>query len=112
MKTTLTLTAIAFASMFLAACKPDNSPEGLAARAPIEARVACMSLVRNNLRNPSSVEWVDRARWPVAQDADTGNYLVAVTYRATNGFGGVVTEKQVCVARRLSDNRMAAFSFL
>ena len=101
-----------FAVFALAACKPDDSPEGLAKSAPFDARIACASLIESRLRNPSSAEWVGMAQWPVVSDADGKTHNVAATYRATNGFGGVVTEQKVCVARRLHNNRMVAIHLL
>ena len=106
------LILIASAVFALAACKPDDSPEGLAKRAHFDARIACASLIESHLRNPSSAEWVRMAQWPVVSDADRMTHNVAATYRATNGFGGVVTEQKVCVARRLPNNRMVAIQLL
>lgn len=76
----------------------DSSPEQQASRDASDARAACVTFIRPQLNNPSSVEWVDRARWPVRVD-ERGHFHVTVTFRAANAFGGMVTERYTCIAR-------------
>lgn len=61
------------------------------------AIVACMSAIEASLKNPDSVDWVSRLDWPSSFDDPT--WTIQATYRATNGFGAVVTEQATCKAR-------------
>ena len=99
--------AIAVATVFLAGCKGDLTPEQQASRDASNARAACVTFIRPQLNNPSSVEWVDRGRWPVRVD-ERGHFHVTVTFRAANAFGGMVTERYTCIARP-TDNRPIAY---
>jgi hypothetical protein len=81
----------------------DLSPEEEAQRQASQARAACVTFIRPQLNNPSSVEWVDRARWPVRIDSESGHLQVSVTFRATNALGGIVTERYICIARPTDD---------
>lgn len=60
------------------------------------AIVACMSAIEASLKNPDSVDWVSRLDWPSSFDDPT--WTIQATYRATNGFGAVVTEVVTCEA--------------
>jgi hypothetical protein len=51
------------------------------------AATTCESIIKRNLKNPPSFKRVDRELYSDA---------VRVTYRATNGFGGVITNTATC----------------
>lgn len=53
----------------------------------IMALTTCESIIKRNLKNPPSFKRVDKELYTDA---------VRVTYRATNGFGGVVTNTATC----------------
>ena len=50
--------------------------------------------VKNAVRDPKSFEHIKTLVWP---KSPTGTHTVAMTYRAKNGFGGYVVEKQSAV---------------
>lgn len=107
-KTALMLAAIAFNIWFIWTVLSwsfggDRSLEQQAELQASYARAACVTFIRPQLNNPSSVEWVDRASWPVVVDPDSGDFNVAVTFRAENALGGVVTERYSCIARATGD---------
>lgn len=58
-------------------------------------RYACSHFIEQSLNNPASFEPVNRLNWPTNL-RDDGIITVAATYRATNGFGAVVTETTFC----------------
>jgi len=68
----------------------------------IMARASCSNRIKDNLRNPSSVDWDGRATWPVIEDAEN-LYTVIAKYRAENGFGGMVKETRQCLVARSGD---------
>ena len=76
-----------------------------------DARAACVTFIRTQLNNPDSAEWVSRVDWPVSVDPSSGHLHVRATFRATNAFGGVVTERQTCVARP-TDGRPVAYRLI
>lgn len=70
------------------------------------ARNACVTMTRTLLNDPGSAEWVGRNTWPVFENQD-GTFGVQMTFRATNAFGGVVTERKTCRVRRDSRDAYA-----
>lgn len=87
--------------------RPDPDPSDVAeaekSRAEASFRTSaiawCSSAIKESLKNPDSAEWVGRPQWPVRQ-AEGNLYLVTATYRATNSFGGVITEQTDCLIVR------------
>jgi uncharacterized membrane protein YvbJ len=58
------------------------------------SHIELTKLIKGSLKNPSSFEHVE------SKYTDKGSYiLVGTTYRATNGFGAVVTETKIVKAK-------------
>jgi len=76
-----------------------------------DARAACVTFIRTQLNNPDSAEWVSRVDWPVSIDSETGHLHVRATFRASNAFGGIVTERQTCIVRP-TDGRPVAYRLI
>lgn len=55
---------------------------------------ACQLAIEETLKNPKSVEWVDRFQWPSSFDQPL--WTIQATYRATNSFNAIVTESVIC----------------
>lgn len=55
---------------------------------------ACQLAIKETLKNPSSVEWVDMLQWPSSFEEPL--WTIQATYRATNSFNAVVTESVIC----------------
>jgi hypothetical protein len=85
-------------SCFVKGGGSNSSPLGSAS----EARVECSSSIEQRLRDPSSVEWIDRFSWPATR-ADNGVWTVHARYRARNGFGGMNLEDHECRLWKASD---------
>ena len=79
------------------AAKAARAAEDAVERRPATLRHPCRAWIKDVLREPGSVEWIDRDAWPVtfsAPDVAT----VEATYRARNGFGGMTVETIACTA--------------
>lgn len=74
-----------------------------------DAIAACQTAVQKTLRDPGSVEWIDRQEWPVRHDLTSPvgieTYTVTLTYRAENEVGAPSVERSKCIAAGESDDK-------
>ena len=66
-------------------------------------RYACSYFIEQSLHNPDSFEPVNRLNWST-NFRDDGIITVGATYRATNLFGAVVSERNYCDIRLDGDD--------
>lgn len=57
------------------------------------ARGAAGAIVKERMKNPASFELVEDEASPAKMDDGQPGWIVAVTYRGTNSFGGVITQR-------------------
>lgn len=70
-----------------------DSPTDLASG----AGKACQRFMADILREPESVRWESISPWIIEPGSTT--YVVRMTYRARNGFGGMTRETRDCRVR-------------
>lgn len=70
-----------------------DKPQDLAAG----ATATCKQVVMKMLREPESVRWEEISPWIIEPGSTT--YVVRMTYRARNGFGGMARETRECKVR-------------
>ena len=92
----LTLPLFGLTAAVIAIGMTVDAPEAEQSRDPTSGpRYACGHFIEQSLNDPASFQPVNRLNWPT-NFRDDGIITVAATYRATNGFGAVVTETTYC----------------
>lgn len=83
-------------TILLSAIFPDNRHATSATVDPVASQfigdehIGLRELIKKGMHNPDSYEFVSGRRWQ-----NDGKTFAEITYRGTNGFGGVVTENIV-----------------
>lgn len=85
----------------------DSAEADLINKAKGNAWGTAMDAVKRQMNDPSSFEFVDVGIMPGKTDAGAPAWFVALTYRGTNSFGGVVTQ-QTLVTVDESGNRVVS----